>query len=74
LTNQGGADLFAMKFSATGDLLSVWQRGTPADDFVTSMAADHCGNVFVGGFTGGALVPGHPSVGGEDMFILRATF
>jgi hypothetical protein len=74
VTNQGGADIFAMKFAPTGELVSAWQRGTPVDDLPTSMAVDHCGNVFVGGFTASALLPGHASAGGEDMLILRASF
>lgn len=72
--NQGGADLFALKWSSGGDLVSAWQRGTSVDDLVTSMAADHCGNFFVGGFTGGALVAGEVNAGGEDMFVLRVGF
>jgi hypothetical protein len=41
---------------------------------VASMAADHCGNFFVGGFTGGALVAGQANAGGEDMFVMRVDF
>jgi hypothetical protein len=72
--NQGSADLFAMKFSPSGALVSVWQRGTSEDDELTSLAVDSCGRLFVGGYTRGALVAGQPSSGGEDMFVLQATF
>ncbi|HVU51101.1 MAG TPA: SBBP repeat-containing protein, partial [Polyangia bacterium] len=72
VSNQGLADVFAMKLSDRGDLLSAWQVGTSADDEVTSLVVDPCGNVLVGGYTGGAFVPGQANVGGEDMFILRA--
>jgi Beta-propeller repeat len=72
--NQGSADLFAMKFSPTGTLLSVWQRGTSEDDELTSLAVDSCGRLFVGGYTRGALVAGQPSSGGQDMFVLLVTF
>jgi hypothetical protein len=70
--NQGSSDLFAMKFSPAGALVSVWQRGTPDDDELTSVAVDSCGRVFVGGYTRGALVNGQANLGGEDMFILDA--
>ena len=70
--NQGSADLFAMKFSPAGALVSVWQRGTSDDDELTSLAVDSCGRVFVGGYTRGALVNGQANLGGEDMFILNA--
>jgi hypothetical protein len=72
VANQGSADLFAMKFSPTGALLSVWQRGTSEDDELTSLTVDSCGRVFVGGYTRGALVAGQPNLGGEDMFVLNA--
>ena len=58
--------------SAAGEVLSVWQAGTAADDEPTSLVVDPCGNVLVGGYTGGAFVPGQPNVGGEDMFFMRA--
>jgi hypothetical protein len=74
LANKGQADIFAMKFSAAGALLGVWQRGTASDDELTSMAVDGCDNVFVGGYTRGALVAGHPPAGGEDMFIMKVEF
>ena len=70
--NQGSADLFAMKFSPAGALVSVWQRGTSDDDELTSLAVDSCGRSFVGGYTRGALVNGQANLGGEDMFILNA--
>jgi len=72
-TNQGAIDAFAMKFDPDGKLLSTWQKGTADDDIVTSMAVDHCGNVFVGGHSKGAVVDSSkPSAGGYDMFVLRA--
>jgi outer membrane protein assembly factor BamB len=72
VANQGSFDIFAMKFSPDGKQLAAWQRGTPAFDQITSMAVDRCGRVFVGGSTGGAIVPGHASAGREDMFVMKA--
>ena len=72
-TNQGSIDAFAMKFDPSGTLVSTWQKGTADDEIVTSMAVDHCGNVFVGGHSKGAVVDSSkPTAGGYDMFILRA--
>jgi hypothetical protein len=36
------------------------------------MAIDHCGRVFVAGYTEGAIVPTRSSAGGQDMFIMKA--
>ncbi len=71
-TNQGGLDLFALKLDATGAWRASWQLGTPEDDLATGLAVDGCGQVFVGGFTKGALV--HASAGGYDLFVVRARF
>ena len=57
VANQGSGDIFAMKFSPSGEQLGAWQRGTPTYDQITSMAVDRCGRVFVGGFTGGPSSP-----------------
>ena len=72
IPNQGHADIFAMRFSASGQPLSTWQAGTPEDDQLTSVATDRCGRVFVAGYTRGALVAGTPNRGGQDMFLLQA--
>lgn len=71
--HQGGNDIFAMKFDASGHFLSAWQAGTSGDDQSMSLVVDHCGNVYLGGFTTGNLVPGHLNAGGYDMFVLRAS-
>ena len=36
------------------------------------VAVDRCGRVFVGGSTGGAIVPGAASAGRDDMFVMKA--
>jgi hypothetical protein len=70
--NQGGIDVFAMKFDSTGALLSSWQKGTTEHDIVTSMSVDQCGRVLVGGYSKGPLVQGSRDPVGNDMFILQA--
>jgi len=71
----GADDVFAMKFDPNGNLLASWQSGTPAEDFVTTMAVDHCGHLLIGGFSQGAMVSDGPApAGGDDMFVVRAIF
>jgi formylglycine-generating enzyme required for sulfatase activity/outer membrane protein assembly factor BamB len=71
-SNPDDADLFAMKFAPSGQLLAMWEAGTPADDEATSLAVDRCGHVLVGGHTRGMLQLSQPNAGGEDMIIVRA--
>jgi hypothetical protein len=73
--SHGGIDVFAMKFGPRGDLLASWQSGTDADDMATTMAVDHCGHLLIGGFSQGAMVSDGPApAGGDDMFVVRASF
>ena len=68
---QGGLDAFVVKFSPSGAVLGVWQRGTLGDDVIAGIAVDACGRVFVGGYTTDVLVPGQANAGGRDMFLMR---
>ncbi|RKH17413.1 hypothetical protein D7X74_12580 [Corallococcus sp. CA047B] len=70
-TNQGGRDVFVLRFSAEGRLLGTWQQGTPQEDHVAGLAVDACGNAVVVGSTEGGLVPGSPPLGSRDAFLLR---
>ncbi len=71
----GGLDPFAMKFDPGGVLLATWQGGSAADDLVTAMAVDPCGHVLVGGYSQGAVAADGPApAGGDDMFVVRASF
>ncbi|HEX3760963.1 MAG TPA: SBBP repeat-containing protein [Kofleriaceae bacterium] len=73
--SHGGIDVFAMKFGPRGNLLASWQAGTEADDLATTMAVDHCGHVLIGGYSPGAMVSDGPApAGGDDMFVVRASF
>ncbi|HVT09252.1 MAG TPA: PQQ-binding-like beta-propeller repeat protein [Polyangia bacterium] len=71
-SNAGGVDVFVAKIGPSGGVLSTWQKGSDGDDFATGIAVDRCGAVYVGGFTTGTLVPGHPNLGRTDMFLLKA--
>ncbi|WP_375760075.1 hypothetical protein [Corallococcus exercitus] len=70
-TNQGGSDLFELRFSEEGRLLGTWQQGTPLDDHVTGLAVNACGNAMVVSSTEGSLVPGSPPQGSRDAFRMR---
>ncbi|WP_164011243.1 hypothetical protein [Pyxidicoccus trucidator] len=72
-TNQGGRDLFVLRFSADGRPTGVWQRGTPGNDLATALWVDPCGRVFLAGSTEGSLVPNTQNLGSRDMFLLKVT-
>lgn len=71
-TNQGERDLFVLRFSSTGQLLSIWQRGTSAREHAAGLWVDACNNIYLGGFTEGGLVPGAVPKG-RDSFLLKVT-
>jgi hypothetical protein len=73
--SHGLIDVFAMKFDPNGNLLGTWQSGSDGYDIANAMAVDHCGHLLIGGFTQGTMVSGGPaSAGGDDMFVVRASF
>ena len=72
VAKQDEADLFAMKFASSGELLASWAAGTIADDQATALAVTPCGEVLIGGYTRGTVLAGQPNAGGEDMFIVLA--
>jgi Bacterial Ig-like domain/Beta-propeller repeat len=66
----GGSDLFVVKYDPNGLKLWTRQLGTAAADFANGVATDGAGNVFVAGYTGGAL-DGQASAGGYDLFVVK---
>src|SRR5207247_5066877 len=74
LTSAGDYDMFIAKFSSAGVPLWTKRYGGTGKEFVTSIALDANGNIFVGGyFTGTTDLGKGPmaSVGGLDMFIAK---
>jgi uncharacterized delta-60 repeat protein len=69
--NQGGSDLFLVKYNSTGD--SVWTRqmGSPFNDTVSGVAVDTTG-IYVAGYTSSTL-PGSPTTnqGSDDLFLVK---
>ncbi|TVR97544.1 MAG: hypothetical protein EA416_00530, partial [Trueperaceae bacterium] len=66
-TGAGGTDAFIRSYDGNGDLRWTRQFGTSSQDFATGVATDAHSNVYVSGFTGGALEGTH--AGAVDAFI-----
>jgi hypothetical protein len=69
-TNPGGLDGFVSKFNSSLVLQDLIQFGTTGDDYVSSIAVDGSGNVYVAGFTEGAF-EGFTNPGGIDGFVSK---
>jgi hypothetical protein len=66
----GGTDAFVLHLDRHGDMISLRQFGTAADDSATAIATDGAGSILVAGRTAGALDGGTPA-GGTDAFVLK---
>lgn len=69
-TNNGGVDYFVVKYDSNGGKQWTRQSGTAGDDIATGIARDGAGNVYVTGYTDGAL-DSNTSSGGNDFFIVK---
>lgn len=67
--NAGIEDIFVSKFDVAGNLLWTKQFGTTDYDEALDVAVDLLGNIYVSGFSNGAL--GGPNAGGSDAFIAK---
>ncbi len=63
------ADAFVRKYSSAGAVLWTRQFGTASDDYAYSVAADGSGDVYVAGYTGGALAGAN--AGYSDAFVRK---
>lgn len=68
-SNVGSSDLFLAKYSSTGTLLWTRQFGTSGVEEAHGIASDGAGNVYVSGFTSGAL--GGSNAGSFDAFLSK---
>lgn len=66
----GNFDAFVRKYDSVGNILWTRQFGTSMLDTAFSITADSEGNVFVAGYTDGAL-PGEISTGGHDSYVMK---
>ena len=69
-TNPGGSDGFVSKFNSSLVLQDLIQFGTTGFDYVSSIAVDGSGNVYVAGSTEGAF-EGFTNPGGLDGFVSK---
>ena len=71
-TNQGGTDLFLVKYDSTGENVWTRQMGSPFNDTVSGVAVDTAGNIYVAGYTSSTL-PGSPTTnqGSDDLFLVK---
>ena len=67
--NRGGGDAWVAKYSAAGSRLWIRQFGTAADEGESGVATDPAGNVYLAGYTWGAL--GGPNRGGPDAWLAK---
>jgi hypothetical protein len=70
LSNQGEKDIFIARYSPTGEKLWVDNRGISTDDEAYSVSVDGDDNIYVTGYTLGAL-DGEASFGGKDIFLTK---
>ncbi|MDD5492671.1 MAG: SBBP repeat-containing protein [bacterium] len=68
--NYGEADVFIMKFDASGDRLWSAQFGTVFAEHTKMVLVDNSGNIFVTGDTSGTLEP-KTAFGGYDIFLAK---
>jgi PKD repeat protein len=66
----GDRDVFLRKYDPSGTLLWTRQFGTQVSDYGFNLAIDDSGNVYITGWTQGALA-GHSNQGGNDVFIRK---
>lgn len=69
-TNTGAADSFVMKFDASGKELWTRQVAPYGADGGQALTVDGDGNIFVAGFTYGAMA-GQVSAGGKDAYLTK---
>jgi len=62
--------VFVRKYDGPGNELWTRQFGSLGYDYAEGVAADASGNVYVAGYTDGAL-PGQTSSGGRDAFVVK---
>lgn len=69
-TSSGSGDAFVRKYDASGNELWTIQFGTSSWDEADSVAVGASGNIYVAGYTSGAL-PGQSSFGASDAFVRK---
>jgi Beta-propeller repeat len=65
----GLTDIFVAKYTSSGTRTWLKQMGTSSDEETLGMALDASGNIFISGWTGGALEG--LNHGGNDIFVVK---
>jgi hypothetical protein len=69
-TNAGNWDIFLVKYDSAGTKQWTRQLGTTTNDYGYGPAVDSSGNVYVTGYTDGAL-DGNTKAGNWDVFLVK---
>jgi hypothetical protein len=69
LINNGGSDVFVIKYNSTGQVVWATGAGSSSDDSGNGIAADGTGCYITGSFLGSFM--GLTNNGGSDVFLLR---
>lgn len=68
--NQGGSDIFLIKYDSSGVRQWTGQTGTTVNDFGLSVSVDSHNNIYITGYTSGDI-DGNKNQGGDDIFVIR---
>ncbi len=69
-TNAGNSDIFVVKYNSSGTKQWTKQLGTSSWDSAYGVATDSSGNVYITGYTGGAL-DNNTNAGDRDLFVVK---
>ena len=69
-SSSGGTDAFVRKYDGSGNELWTRQFGTSTSDVARGVVVDTSDNVYVAGYTFGAL-PGQSYAGGGDVLLVK---
>ena len=69
-TSAGGNDLIVVKYNSSGVKQWTKQLGTSSTEYAYDITSDSSGNVYVTGYTSGAL-DGNTSAGDRDLFVVK---
>jgi hypothetical protein len=68
--DRGAEDAFLFQLSPQGELLWLRQWGSDTTDYALSVSSDRAGDVYVAGYTYGAMGD-QPAIGGEDGYLTK---
>ena len=71
--NQGDVDIFLLKLSWDGNVMSMFQLGLFGDDHPAALALGFDGGVYVSGYTDARLFSDKNPKGGRDGSVFRVT-